>query len=135
MHLEVLPVLESELEAIHRFKLSADRVNPIEQVLFPNGASEISVKHFAAQDLKAMRDPKNTSRHVQVKDVDTGDIVSYAQWSFIFGEEEEEHGKVVESGYYDEWPVDSNHDFINQMVKQGKVKRNGLMKGQSYACT
>lgn len=132
MPFSVSSVLASELEKVHRFYLSIVLDEPLERFVFPNGASDITVKTFADQDRKSMHDPKSTSRPVVVKDSETGELISYALWMFFTENKEMEN---EETGWLGgEWPSDVNKEPLDALVEEGKKKREDLMKGKPYAC-
>lgn len=136
MPLLLSPVLLSELDAVHRLRLSINADQPIERFLFPNGASDISVATSAAQDRQGMADPKCAFRQVVVKDSESGDIVSYALWYFFTGTEEKDGEEgVVGAGWLDGgWPSDANEEALDALVEEGTKKRKALMGTRPHAC-
>jgi hypothetical protein len=99
------------------------------QLLFPHGASDISVATYAELSRKGITDPKSKMRPVVAKDSDTGEIVSYALW-FFFPEKDNDAGE--ETGA--DWPSDVNREPLEALIELKKKKRVELMKGKPYAC-
>ena len=129
MPLTLSPVLLSELEAVHRARLTWTADAPVERFLFPNGASDTSVAAFADHDRRSMNDPQSTSRAIIVKDADTGEIVSYALWMFFTKNEGD-----TEGGGSSDLPSDVNKGPAEALFAEGKKKRQELMEGKPHAC-
>lgn len=129
MSLSIFPALPSELEEIHRLRISVTADEPIERFVFPNGASDISVAAYAEQDRQAMHNLNSPSRIMVVKDGETGELVSCANWIF-FGLNG--HGKDDEGG--GEWPSDVNKEPLEALMVHGSQQRDEMMKGKPYAC-
>ena len=147
MSLEVFPVLDSELEAIHRFWLSVVCNDEPGRTIFPSGASETAINDFVVLARKDMYNPKSPARLMQVKNTESGEIVSYGLW-FFYEEavgEKEEHTEPVtarESGLlerehyaYERSTSDVNVEALRTFHEHGKRAREETMKGVgAYAC-
>ena len=101
-----------------------------------------------------MGDLKGSGRHVCVKDGDQ--VVSYAAWTFLvgkgdpnesIGEGKEDKRAGGESGARsqaedhgadaDNWPADANREALKALIRNGKVKREDVMRERGisdYAC-
>ncbi|KAI9875480.1 MAG: hypothetical protein M1830_008422 [Pleopsidium flavum] len=128
MPLELSPGTESDCEAMIRLQFEAYDQDPVQHVLFPKGTTQIAVSHFAEQYRTSMiEDPYR--RFVKVTDIETGQIISFAQW-FLYPERSEEEwnqSKVFP------FPSDANVEAGNAIIAGIIRARNEIMKGQAYA--
>ena len=147
MPLVLCPILESDLEAAHRLYLTTNHDSEPHKTIFPSGVNDITVQHLADLDCKRMYAPNSRSRHMQVKDTETGELVSYASWMFFDHErnmsENSEEGsrrekleEATEAPRFDNLPPDTNVEAMKALFANGKQKRDEIMKGvDAYACT
>ena len=78
---------------------------------------------------------------MQVKDTETGDMISYALWQFfdhakVVGDNNEERiEKASEAARLDNFPTDANVEAIRVLFANAVEKRDEMMKGfGAYAC-
>ena len=147
MPLDLCPLLDDNLEAAQRLHLTANHDSEPNRTIFPNGASDTTVQHLADLDRKQLYDPESRSRHMQVKDTETGEMVSYALWMFFDhkrgisensereGSRSGKTGEATEAPRLDKFPVDANVEALEVLFAKGREKRDELMKGvYAYAC-
>jgi len=129
MPLELSPATQSDCEALIRLQFEAYDQDPVQHVLFPNGATQITVSHFAEHDRKSMAEDPYV-RYMKVTDTETGQIISFAQW-FIYPERLEEEWNQLKPFPF---PSDANAEAGNALITVSIRAKNEIMKGQAYAC-
>ena len=92
-----------------------------------------------------MRDPRSTSRLLQMVDSETGEVACYNAWSFVVGRKAGDEGENrgedgTEAGgevkdFVEEWPEDAYVEAINSLHAEGNKMMKKWTGGKDYACT
>ncbi|KAL8791340.1 MAG: hypothetical protein Q9195_005959 [Heterodermia aff. obscurata] len=135
MPLTLQPVLAPDLPAAHRLNLSTNHHTEPNKTIFPNGASDTTVQYFVDLTRKQLYDPESRVRHMQVRDTETGEMVSYAMWMFFDNHKRDKGGKDGEEKTgLDSFPADANVEAMRVMFARSTEKKDEVMKGvDAYA--
>ena len=128
--LEVCAVQTGDLEATTALTFAAAESNVITKLIYPNGVTPAMLSYFVEQSTKSWHnDP--CARHMQVKDTQTGEIISYSQWSIFPEKTKAERRKPSKV----DLPDGSNKEAFKTLRNNGKRKRDKIMGGKPYICT
>ena len=124
-------VREYDCEAIAKIEFEACSDDPGFSTIFPKGATPAVLEDYARRfrhDLE--NDP--TCRMYLIRDLDSGEVVSFATWHFF---PERRQDEIDEEMLLDDFhlPEDANREAGNQLIRNGLRRRHEIMGYQPYA--
>jgi len=127
MPLKLCASCKSDAEAVTRLIYDAFEDNNFSKLMYPVPTSESIIVATSASTLKSWaQDPRK--RHMQVKDSDTGELISYSSWFFQPQREGEDWKKMPEfhspQGWY--------HDNVRTIRIKNTEACNRIMGPQPY---
>ena len=127
--LKLCEVQLDDIKATTALTFAAFADNVFNKLMYPHGVTPAIISYFVERDTKGWhKDP--CARHMQVKDTQTGEIISYSQW-FIYPERSRaELSRPINL----EWPDGCDAEKNNALFNNGKRKRDGIMGGKPYMC-
>lgn len=128
----LLPAQPADCEAISFVEFAACAEDPGFSTIFPHGATPETLQNYTQRyqsDLKY--DP--TCHIMVVKDVETGEVASFATWHFFPEREQDEtDNEMLVDDFH--LPSDANVEAGNRLIRNGIRKRHEIMGTRSYAC-
>ena len=129
MPFEICPVQRSDVEATTKVLFSAYKDDPVSKVMNPGGVTPSIISWVVNNTLKSWgKGP--LSRRMQVRDTQSGEILSFSQWYF-FPERRGDHWKKMPEM---EWPDEYNQEVATTMQVTHITKRNEIMGEKAYIC-
>ena len=129
MPLEVCPILESDIEALTNLTYAAFQDDPVSKLMYPVPATPSLIAWTVHNTVKSWgKDP--TARHLQVKDTETGEMISASHWMFLPQREGDDWRRVPVIETSDE----HHKERFTTLLANSTNKRNAVMGPQPYLC-
>ncbi|KAL9120214.1 MAG: hypothetical protein Q9187_003228 [Circinaria calcarea] len=127
MPLEICPILESDIEEWTHLIFAAFQDDPVSKLMYPVPATPSLIAWTVQNTVESWgKDP--TARHCQVKDTETGEMISAAHWIFFPRREGEDWRKVPMVEVSDDY----HRERFTALITNAASKRIAAMGPQPY---
>ena len=129
MPLELLPISKSDAEAITKLTYAAFQDDPQSKILYDVPVSPATVASTLASNLETW-DSDPTRRRMQIKDTDTGDMISASIWYILPQRYGDDYKKLPDYKWPEGWHAEEAKKVFTNLF----VARNRIMGAKPYIC-